>query len=143
MAPEFRTPQTDEEWSAYHAIRERVLWTSRGVTGYDRHHPDEQAEGHYPLLYIAEGTPLGVVRVDLDGGTATLRRVAVQEDVQRRGHGRELLRLAEAFARSRGATLVRSNVNEAALEFYRKAGYESSGPPRPDGTLPMVKALAA
>ncbi len=141
MARELRAPQTDGEWGAYHAIRERVLWTARGLTGYDRTHPDERAEGHYPFLYVAEGSPIGVVRVDVEGGTATLRRVAVREDVQGRGHGRELLRLAEAFARSRGATLIRSDVDVSAVGFYRKAGYERAGPPHPRGTVPMAKAL--
>jgi hypothetical protein len=31
-----------EDWAAYHAIRERVLWEARGRRGYDRTHPDEQ-----------------------------------------------------------------------------------------------------
>lgn len=141
MARELRAPQTDEEWGAYHAIRERVLWAARGLTGYDRAHPDERAEGHYPFLYVAEGSPVGVVRVDVEGGTATLRRVAVREDAQGRGHGRELLRLAEAFARSQGATLVHSNVVGSAVGFYQKAGYESVEHPHPSGAVPMAKAL--
>ena len=141
MASVLRPPSTEEEWRAYHAIRERVLWEARGLTGYDPDHPDERAEGHHPLLYVLGEAPVGVVRVDIDGPTATLRRVAVREEAQRRGHGREMLRLAEAFARSRGTSLVRSTVDADAVGFYRKAGYRAAGPPTRTGSVPMEKAL--
>ncbi len=143
MVSELRAPQTDEEWRVYHDIRERVLWTARGRIGYDRNHPDEHVPGHYPFLYVTDGTPLGVVRVDIDGDTATFRRVAILETEQRRGHGRQLLLLAEAFVRSQGAALIRSSVDVSALGFYEKAGYKGARIPGPDGTVAMEKHLAA
>jgi hypothetical protein len=51
--------QTDAEWEAYHSIRERVLWTARGLVGlYDRHHPDEKKTEHHALLLLSGAEPV-------------------------------------------------------------------------------------
>jgi GNAT superfamily N-acetyltransferase len=90
---------------------------------YDRNHPDDRAAGHYPLLLLLDGRPVGALRVDVDGMTAWARRVAIREDVQRRGHGRRMLELAVEFARTLGCRLMRSAVDGAAVGFYRKLGF--------------------
>src|SRR4026209_2633061 len=90
-----RAPCSDDEWRIYHAIRRKVLFENRGHFGvYDENHPDETAEGKYPLLLIYKSVPIGVIRVDIKDGVAFFRRVAVREDMQRAGHGRILLDLA-------------------------------------------------
>lgn len=121
---ELSAPATDHDWDAYHEIRERVLWEARGQLGvYDRHHPDEHKTGNHPFLLSVCGEPTAVVRVDLLGETAILRRVAVREDAQRLGHGRRLLELAEQFARDHGCSQARSHVIPDAVLFYHKIGY--------------------
>ena len=37
MPGELKLVETDDEWQAYHSIRERVLWSARGLGGDDRH----------------------------------------------------------------------------------------------------------
>src|SRR4029453_14045577 len=87
--------------AAYHEIRRRVLFEARGRYGvYDPHRPDETAPGHFPRLLLYAGDPIGVVRIDVAGSTAILRRVAIRADVQRRGHGRMLIALVEQFAKA-------------------------------------------
>jgi GNAT superfamily N-acetyltransferase len=131
---------TEAEWAAYHSIREQVLWVARGRIGvYDRAHPDESAGGHHPLLLIANGEPVGVARVDIADGVAVLRRVAIRSDVQRQGHGRALLALAETFARDRGCTLATANVARDAVEFYVKTGFQPSGSALASGSVHMTK----
>ena len=119
-------PATDAEWAAYHDIRRRVLFELRGHVGvYDAQHPDERRPENHPLLLTHDGAPVGVIRVDLAPGRAIFRRVAVREDVQRRGHGRVLLALAEAFVRGAGGTFIhiQSYVDPEAVGFYERCGF--------------------
>ena len=142
MAHELRSPVTMDEWEAYHSIRERVLWEARGRFGeYDRSHPDEHRDGHHPLLLLFRNDPIGVVRVDVSGKTAFIRRVAIREELQRMGHGRQLISMVEQFARAHGCTEARSHVDSDAVRFYREVGYCESGPAQTDARVPMRKAL--
>jgi GNAT superfamily N-acetyltransferase len=119
-------PATDAEWAAYHDIRRKVLFESRGHIGvYDAQHPDEHRPGNHPLLLTHDGVPVAVIRVDLARGRAIFRRVAVRDDLQRRGHGRVLLGLAEAFVRAAGGTFIQiqSYVDPEAVAFYERCGF--------------------
>ena len=119
-------PTTGAEWAAYHDIRRRVLFELRGHIGvYDAEHPDERRPGNHPLLLTHDGAAVGVIRVDLAPGRAIFRRVAVRDDLQRRGHGRVLLTLAEAFVRAAGGTFIhiQSYVDREAVGFYERCGF--------------------
>src|SRR5437868_15212486 len=106
----FITPVDASEWAAYHAIRKHVLFEARGRFGaYNENHPDEHVVGHHPKLLLVDGEPVGVVRVDVAGSLATLRRVAIRADVQRLGHGRVLLASAIAFASTPGCVAIASH----------------------------------
>ena len=119
-----RAPASDEEWRTYHAIRREVLFENRGFFGlYDEAHPDEFAQGNHPMLLIHEDEPIGAIRVDVDGPLAIFRRVAIREDVQRHGHGKVMLSLAEDFALDKGCSLVRSYVDAGAVGFYKSCGF--------------------
>ena len=138
-----RVPRNREEWRAYHAIRRQVLFENRGVVGlYIENHPDEFAPGHHPLVLIYNGAPIGVIRVDISGRVAWFRRVAVCDALQRCGHGRTLLRLAEALARRERCHEVRSNVAADAVGFYERCGYSRDlSTPAEIGSVPMLKTL--
>src|ERR1044072_7187731 len=106
---DLRTPRSDEEWRAFHAIRRKVLFENRGKSeAYDENHPDDRKLGNHPLVLLYGGEVIGVLRVDVSGSVAMLRRVAIRDDLQRHGHGRVLLRLAEAFASREGCEEMRS-----------------------------------
>jgi len=74
-----------------------------------------------------------------------LRRVAIRSDVQRHGHGRVLLSLAEDFARAKGCERLASHVATDAVEFYRKCGFsiepERVTGPSGHGAVFMAKRL--
>lgn len=123
------SPMDARDWASYHDIRRRVLFEARGQFGvYDEHHPDERAAGHFPMLLLYRDDPVGVVRIDIVGTEALLRRVAVRSDVQRRGHGRALIALAEQFARSKQCDRLVSRVASDAVDFYRKCGFAMNEP---------------
>jgi GNAT superfamily N-acetyltransferase len=110
--------------TAFHGIRRTVLFEGRGDGDvYNENHPDESAAGNHPKLLLDGGEPVGVVRIDVYGPTAILRRVAIRADRQRRGHGRVLLSLAEAFARRHDCSRLTSHVAKDAVGFYEKCGF--------------------
>lgn len=121
---ELRTPQSDEEWRVFHAIRRKVLFENRGkAEAYIENHPDDSKPGNHPLVLLYRGDVIGVLRIDVDGTVAWLRRVAIRDDLQRAGHGRVLLRLAEGFAKTAGCNEIRSNAAVEAVGFYERCGY--------------------
>ena len=137
------SPDSPETWDAYHRIRRTVLFERRGLFGqYDPNRPDELRAGNYPKLLVVDSTYIGVVRIDVSGELARLRRVAIDESWQRKGYGRILIELAEAFARELGARRVESAVAPDAVEFYRKCGYQPLQPELPGpNDVPMYKHL--
>jgi GNAT superfamily N-acetyltransferase len=123
------TPDSPEAWDAYHRIRRTVLFERRGLFGqYDPNRPDELRIGNYPKLLAVDSNYIGVVRIDLSGDVARLRRVAIDEPWQRRGYGRALVELSEAFAWELGARRMESDVAADAVEFYLKCGYSTAQP---------------
>jgi len=124
------SPTSDEEWTSYHRIRRTILFEKRGQFGvYDPDRPDDRAPDNFAKLLICDSHHIGVVRIDLAGDVAYLRRVAIDERWQRQGFGRILLRLAESFAAEHGARRIESSVAADAIGFYEKCGYRvlSSG----------------
>ena len=140
---ELRTPQTEEEWRAFHAIRRAVLFENRGkAEAYIENHPDDSKPGNHPLILAYGDTVVGVLRIDVVGRVAWLRRVAIREDLQRQGHGRVLLRLAEAFANAQGCDEMRSNAAVEAVEFYERCGYvRDLSAPAPLNAVSVRKSL--
>jgi len=121
---QLRTPATDEEWRAFHAIRRKVLFENRGKReSYIENHPDDFKPGNHPLILLKAGVVVGVIRVEVSESVAWFRRVAIRDDLQRLGYGRVLLWLAEAFAKAEGCTEVHSNAAVEAIGFYERCGY--------------------
>jgi GNAT superfamily N-acetyltransferase len=132
MSSELRKVQSPEDWNALHQIRREVLFT-RGrhpATTYDDQHPDDRAEGNTPYVLVVDGTPLGVVRLDVRGNVASVRLVAIAVAHQRRGYGRLLDDLIEGEAKGRGVTLLRVNSAPNAVGYYQRMGWkrEAWGP---------------
>ena len=120
-AHQLRPPASDDEWRAFHDIRRKVLFENRGKSEtYNANHPDDSKPGNHPLVLLYNDDVIGVIRVDISNTVAWFRRVAIREDLQRRGHGRALLRLAEAFAKAHDCSEVRSNAAVEAVEFYER-----------------------
>ena len=138
------TPVSASEWQAYHDIRREVLFEARGQFGvYDENRPDDKAPGHHPKLLVCRGEPVGVVRIDVDGTTALIRRVAIRAEVQRLGHGRALILLVQRFAEERGCTALASFVAPDAVGFYQRCGFaiEDTREPSERSSIFMTKNL--
>jgi GNAT superfamily N-acetyltransferase len=75
------------------------------------------------MVLVYQGEPIGVIRIDIEDTLAIFRRVAIREDAQRFGHGKQMLSLAERFARDKGCEGIRSFVNPEAVGFYERCGF--------------------
>jgi GNAT superfamily N-acetyltransferase len=135
MGHELRLVESSEDWEWWHRIRERMLWEVRGQFGvYDRDHPSIREPNHFSFLLLSDGEPVGAIALEVDGPVAWLRRVAIREGHQRRGHGRVMVEHALEQARMRRCTTARSNVAADAVGFYEKVGfgitrtYQDTGP---------------
>lgn len=140
---ELRQPRTDDEWRAFHAIRRKVLFENRGkFDTYIENHPDDLKPGHHRLVLLCNDVVIGVIRIDVNGTLAWFRRVAIRDDLQRLGHGRVLLRLAEEFAAAEGCNEIRSNAAVEAIGFYERCGYARDlSTPAPPNSVPVWKLL--
>jgi GNAT superfamily N-acetyltransferase len=109
-----RPARSPREWAAYHAIRRDAIFAAL-LPGQPY---------HCPHVLLHDDEVVGVVRIDLIGKKqAGLRLVAIRGDLQRRGHGRILLRLAEEAAHALGRTEIVINAHPTSLGFYLANGY--------------------
>ena len=118
---------TRDQWTAYHAIRRKVLFEDRGLFGkYDPNHPDDRKTQNHPVILTSNGAPVAAMRIDLvpERAFAILRTVAVTTEKQRQGHGRIMLSLAETYALENGCTAAAVFSANDAIRFYAKYGYE-------------------
>jgi N-acetylglutamate synthase-like GNAT family acetyltransferase len=142
---ELVSPADSASWRAFHDIRREVLFEARGrYDVYNESHPDDVVLGHHPKLLLHRGDPVGVIRIDISGHEAILRRVAIRSEVQRSGHGRTLVSLAEAFAVSQGCGRVASHVARDAVGFYEKCGFsraDADEAPSEGSSVLMTKVL--
>jgi GNAT superfamily N-acetyltransferase len=117
-------PTQPHEWQAYHAIRQSVHFEDADAAELPADQDEDLTPGNYPLLLWLNGEPVGAIRIDsLDGGGAAFRLVAIHPDSQGQGHGRVLLREAEAFARAIGCRKAVIYSTMEAAGFYASAGY--------------------
>lgn len=62
-----------------------------------------------------------------DSGTIQLRQMVVQQGIQHKGVGRQIIAFAEKTALEKGYQVLMMHARDTALEFYRKCGYETEG----------------
>jgi ribosomal protein S18 acetylase RimI-like enzyme len=127
MTHVLRVVEADDDWATWHRIRERVLWEARGEFGvYDREHPSLRAGNHFPFLLLNDGVAVGAIALEVEGDVAWLRRVAIDEQHQRLGHGRAMIELVLREARERACAVASSNVAADAVGFYEKLGFSTT-----------------
>jgi N-acetylglutamate synthase-like GNAT family acetyltransferase len=116
---------TEQDWKAYHAIRRKVLWENRGRSNYNDQHEDEYLPHNHPLLFKLNGLPIGTTRLDnFQDGSGAVRRVAILDDFQRKGHGRRMAEMVDRHAENLSIKILFVNADHEALGFYKKLGWE-------------------
>jgi N-acetylglutamate synthase-like GNAT family acetyltransferase len=132
MGVELVRISSPQQWRAFHDIRRTVLFEKRGrffSGAYDENHPDDRLAENHALLLTEEGKARGALRLDFsDGLCAIVRTVAIETSQQRRGLGRSMMSLVEAYAMACGVELLEVNSAPDAVEFYRRLGWQMIDP---------------
>jgi GNAT superfamily N-acetyltransferase len=147
---ELRAPRSSGEWARYHEIRKRCIFEKYNGKGsqcyceYDPGCPDEHEPVNHPLIFLADGTVIGTIRIDikLEQATAVFRLVAIDDPWQGQGHGTLMLDMAETFARGCGVHRICLNSVQDAYGFYVRRGFRPArwvGCTRNTAEIPVVK----
>ena len=99
---------------------------------------DDALRRHFCVL--SHGAVVGSVSLEsLDQESLQLRQMAVAEDRRRERIGAELLEHAEGFARREGFKRIVLSARLGAEGFYARFGYQASGEPFDENTIPHVR----
>lgn len=124
-------------------LRRRVL---RHPLGLEYSEADLAAEaGETSVVAIEDGEIVGTIQLrGLENGVMKVRQVAVDDQVQGKGIGRQMSEHAEAWMRERGYTQIVLHARAVVLPFYEKQGYSMVGDEFVEVGIPhrkMVKSL--
>ena len=134
-----RLAETQAEIDLCLRLRWTVFVEEQGVR------PSEEIDAHdrsdaVHVLALFQGVPAGAARfIFLEPGLARVGRMAVIDDVRKRGVGRALLAFIETEARRRGARRLTLWAQTQAQEFYLKQGYVPQGGEFDDAGIPHVR----
>ena len=121
------------------ALRYRALREPLGIEYHAAYSPQQlAAEANDVLIagYTNERIIGCLILTPLNGQTAQMRQVAVEEIWQGQGVGRQLIAFAEQAARERGFAEITLHGRESAFPFYERLGYAAFGPTFSEVGLP-------
>ncbi|MFT5778673.1 MAG: putative GNAT family N-acyltransferase [Crocinitomicaceae bacterium] len=123
MNIEIRTPKTDQEWESYYDLRYRILRAPLDKPrGSERN--DQDAIGIHFALYD-DNALKAIARLDQsEEGISQVRFVAVEENSQGKGYGRQIMLATEEAAAARGDSKMILHARDYAVDFYLKIEYE-------------------
>lgn len=121
-----KSPETQQEWDDYFALRYRVLRAPLNQPlGSERNEGD--ATGIHFALY-ENGTLLAIARLDqAEIGVAQVRFVAVESDQQGKGLGKIIMKAVEESSLQRGDHKMILHARDYAVDFYRTLNYDLIG----------------
>jgi N-acetylglutamate synthase-like GNAT family acetyltransferase len=128
-----RIETSDRDYAEEKDLRNRIL---RLPLGRNLSEEDIRGEDRQVHLIAADdqGRLIGcVLLLPAGDGTARIRQMAVDEEHQRRGIGRELMRRMERIAGGMGIRKLTLRARLTAEDFYSKLGYRGV-----DGTFSEV-----
>jgi ribosomal protein S18 acetylase RimI-like enzyme len=115
-----------------------------GDHGDDSDHPDHRDHRHHRdhAVDVDEIVSVGTIFPDpppwdpAADGAWRIRGMATAEGVRGRGFGRRVLDALIAHAVAHGASLVWCHARAGAVDFYRRAGFVTTGEPFHDAIAP-------
>ncbi len=124
----------DEARTEARPIRELVFVREQAVP-IELELDEEDPRCEHALARTADGAAVGTGRLLPDGH---IGRMAVLKDWRGKGVGALLLHALIERARERGHARARLNAQTYAIGFYRRYGFEVSGPEFMDAGIPHV-----
>jgi GNAT superfamily N-acetyltransferase len=134
----FEAPLGSDLYRQALALREAILRRPLGLTLSANELADDETRQHFCALLF--GRVVGSVSLKpLGEALLQLKQMAVAQERQRRGIGRQLLAHAEGWAGSSGFHLMVLNARIGAEGFYAAHGYLVEGKPFEENTVPHVR----
>lgn len=119
-------------------LRQRILRAPLGLNIYDDDLESEKEQ--IIFIYEEDKTVKGCVLLQhYDTETFKLRQMAVDDTVQGKGIGSELVNAADVYAVQLGKHKIILHARETAIPFYQKLGYEIIDEPLIEVGLPHRK----
>ncbi len=133
--------ETEEDMEAAVGIRFRVFVDEQSV-------PPEIELDEYDAvathaIALLDGQAVGTGRAIIDGGSARIGRMAVDQSHRRGGVGGLILRFLEDEAREQGAAEFVLHAQEYVKAFYAAHGYEEHGEPFMEAGIPHIEMRKA
>ncbi|MFT7344271.1 MAG: putative GNAT family N-acyltransferase [Lentimonas sp.] len=120
---EVRTPNTETEWEAYYDLRFRLLRKPLNKERGSERNGGDQKGIHFALYH--QNKLLGIARLDKSTDKISQTRfVTVEENCERKGYGRLIMRACENEARRNGYEKMILHARENAVPFYKSQGYD-------------------
>lgn len=139
-----RIATTDALYADMRALRDEVLRRPLGLSIQD---DDPRKDDNTILLVAMEDDRMTgcVILQPLSNAVTKLRAMAVCEDRQGQGLGRQLVTFAEKTAQQEGFSAIELHARISARAFYERLGYTATGAIFTEVTVPhilMKKVLA-
>jgi len=119
-----KAPQSLEEFEKYYQLRWKILrkpWQQP----LDSEQDDLEQQACHRMLVDQQNNILAVARLHkTNQHQAQIRYMAVAENQQGLGLGKQLIQALEDEASKQGITEISLNAREQALKFYQKQGYQ-------------------
>ena len=146
---EIRRVETEEDWAAARAIRQRVFVEEQACPPeeeWDAHdEPEARGRTCHHLLGLVDGAPVAVARwrpVELGGAPAAkLERFAVLPEYRGRGLGRRMIAATIEDARGAGHTAFVLHAQAHLQALYASFGFEPLGERFEEAGIPHVKMV--
>jgi N-acetylglutamate synthase-like GNAT family acetyltransferase len=119
---EIKSPQTDDEWKAYYALRFNVLREPWNQPLGSEVLADEDQAIH--AIAVEDNEVLGVARMHESAEKqGQVRCVATATAAQGKGIGKAIMSYLEEQAKAKGWTEIVLEARENAVPFYQRIGY--------------------
>lgn len=132
-----------EEYRQTVGLRDEVLRAPLGLT-FTPEQLAAEADDLHLACFIGGQLAGCLILTPQDRGAIKMRQVAVNPLVQKQGVGTILVRASEQIAAERGYQRMVLHARETAVPFYLRLGYEVTGEPFEEVTVPhraMFKTL--
>jgi len=124
------SPQTRDDFKAYYALRYRILREPWGQTRGTEKDDYEPISSHFMAVDDESCDVIGVVKVfEREPGVGWLSHLAVHEQRQRQGIGRQLVQTVEEDARRQGFKVLGAMSRLNTTEYFEQLGYRITGMP--------------
>lgn len=145
--PEIVIKQVEGEGELFQAlaIREVVFIEEQSVPEHLER--DEEDASAYHVLALSKGHAVGTGRLVAlaaapgteSGAWGQVGRMAVLQTARKHGVGHRMLSTLEAEAQRRGMVGIMLHAQLSAMEFYKRYGYEPSGPVFEEAGMPHLE----